>query len=58
MTTEIQTVATREEVEALKANWVEDPCYDLYPIPQNDKDFHRFLPFSEELKEFQAKLWF
>lgn len=53
MTTETQTVATREEVEALKANWAKDPCYDLFPIPKDDEYFKRFLPFSQELKEFQ-----
>jgi polyhydroxyalkanoate synthesis regulator phasin len=38
---------TREEVDALKANWLEDPCWDLYTT-------EGFEEYHEELGRFQA----
>lgn len=39
---------TREEVEALKRNWLHDPCYDLVPCDPEWKEY------EQELAEFQA----
>jgi polyhydroxyalkanoate synthesis regulator phasin len=38
---------TREEVEALKRNWLNDSCWDIY-------ETEGFEEYREELKEFQA----
>ena len=40
---------TREEVEALKRNWLHDPCYDLVPTDEDWKEH------EQELAEFQAE---
>jgi ribosomal protein L7/L12 len=40
-----ENVKTREEVEALKKNWLEDPCWDI-------EDTEGFEEFREELKHF------
>lgn len=51
MTTNDNTVpakkATREEVEALKKNWVEDPCWDIEHTGDGFEDYH------DELLQFR-----
>ncbi len=50
MTELIKTVmATREEVDQLKADWLADPIWDIADI-----DTEEFEPYFQELKQFQA----
>lgn len=39
---------TREEVETLKKDWLDDPCYDLY-------DVEEFADYYDELYLFQLE---
>jgi hypothetical protein len=39
---------TRGEVEALKADWLKDPCWDLGDDPE-------FKEYADELKAFEAE---
>lgn len=41
-------VKTREEVEELKKEWLDDPCWDLY-------DTEGFEEYRDELKKFQEE---
>ena len=43
-------IATREQVDALKKNWKNDPCFDLW-----DMDEEEFLPYKEELEAYQIQ---
>ena len=40
---------TREEVEKLKADWIEDPCWDIF-------DTEGFEAYAFELSEFQEEM--
>lgn len=44
-----QKIATREEVENLKVNWKNDPCWDL------EETGDEFGPYRDELLEFSNK---
>lgn len=42
-------LASREDADNLKADWLKDPCYDLYPPPEG------FEIYAEEFREFQEE---
>ncbi len=42
-------IKTRAEVEALKKNWIHDPCWDIY-------DTEGFEEYQDELREFQMNM--
>jgi len=42
-------IATREQVDALKKNWKNDPCFDLWNVGEE------FLPYMDELMEYHAQ---
>ena len=49
MSKQNQEIATREEVEGLKANWKNDPCWDL------EDSGGKFAPYYDELLAFSNK---
>lgn len=50
MTKQPVKIATREEVEKLKSEWLYDPIWDI-----GDTNDDEFAPYAEELKQFQTR---
>lgn len=42
---------TREEIERLKANWRDDPCFDLAPFGREPG----YESYADELAQFEAE---
>lgn len=49
-----ERLATREEVESLKKNWLEDPCWDIGGTEGFEEYINELTTFHEE----QAEQWF
>lgn len=48
-------IATREQVEQLKADWARDPIYDLVPGPPCEYHNIDYSPYEKELREFEQQ---
>ncbi len=42
----------REQVEAIKASWLEDPCWDLEDMDLENTEYAHLKPYADEITAF------